>query len=62
MNAYERLLGDALRGGNTLFAREDDVEEAGRIVDAVLAKPPPVDGYVVGTWGPALAHKLKPPG
>jgi len=36
MDAYERLLGDALKGDATLFAREDYVEEAWRIVDPLL--------------------------
>jgi len=36
MDAYERLLGDALAGDSTLFAREDTVEAAWRIVDPVL--------------------------
>ena len=62
MGAYERLLGDALRGDNTLFAREDDVEEAWRIVDAALASPPPVHAYAPGAWGPKQAHSLEPPG
>src|SRR6516225_1982308 len=45
MDAYERLLGDAMKGDATLFAREDYVEEAWRIVDPVLAAAPPVHEY-----------------
>ena len=41
MDAYERLLGDAMKGDATLFAREDYVEEAWRIVDPVLGRRPP---------------------
>ncbi len=52
MDAYERLLGDAMRGDATLFAREDYVEEAWRIVDPVLKGATPVYEYEPGTWGP----------
>ncbi|GHF44206.1 glucose-6-phosphate 1-dehydrogenase [Deinococcus metalli] len=57
MAPYERLLGDALAGDATLFAREDEVEEAWRIVDAVLTPTPPLP-YAPGTWGPAAADAL----
>jgi glucose-6-phosphate 1-dehydrogenase len=62
MDAYERVLGDALHGDQTLFAREDSVEEAWRIVDPVLAAPPPVHVYAPGSWGPAEAVAVAPPG
>ena len=45
MDAYERLLGAAMAGDNSLFAREDYVEEAWRIVDPVLKKGTPVYPY-----------------
>ena len=53
MDAYERLLGDAMAGDSTLFAREDYVEEAWRIVDPALREATPVHGYEPGSWGPA---------
>lgn len=53
MDAYERLLGDAMAGDATLFAREDYVEEAWRIVDPILKSPPPLQEYEPQTWGPA---------
>jgi len=56
--AYERLIGDAMRGDATLFAREDGVEEAWRIVDPVLRKPTPVHVYEPGSWGPEEAGKM----
>jgi glucose-6-phosphate 1-dehydrogenase len=60
---YERVLGDAMAGDATLFAREDFVEEAWRIVDPVLRAPPPVQAYEPGSWGPELAsERLSPPG
>jgi glucose-6-phosphate 1-dehydrogenase len=52
MDAYERVLGDAMHGDATLFAREDYVEEAWRIVDPVLKAGTPVYEYDPGTWGP----------
>ena len=52
MDAYERVLGDAMHGDATLFAREDYVEEAWRIVDPVLKDSTPVYEYEPGTWGP----------
>jgi glucose-6-phosphate 1-dehydrogenase len=63
MDAYDRLLGDAMEGDATLFAREDYVEEAWRIVDPVLKGATPVHEYEPGTWGPEeVEHKLAPPG
>ncbi|HTO56169.1 MAG TPA: glucose-6-phosphate dehydrogenase, partial [Pseudomonadales bacterium] len=52
MDAYERVLGDAMAGDRTLFAREDYVEEAWRIVEPVLKADAPVFSYAPGTWGP----------
>jgi glucose-6-phosphate 1-dehydrogenase len=52
MDAYERLLGDAMTGDATLFAREDYVEEAWRIVDPALKTDTPVYVYEPGSWGP----------
>ncbi|MGA3240035.1 MAG: glucose-6-phosphate dehydrogenase [Bryobacteraceae bacterium] len=63
MDAYERVLGDAMAGDATLFAREDYVEEAWRIVDPVLKADTPIYVYEKGTWGPAvLDHRVSPPG
>ncbi len=56
MDAYERVLGDAMAGDATLFAREDYVEEAWRIVDPVLKRGTPVFEYTPGTWGPKEAE------
>jgi glucose-6-phosphate 1-dehydrogenase len=62
MDAYERVLGDAMAGDPTLFAREDYVEEAWRIVDPVLKAGTPVFEYEPKTWGPAEAERVTPPG
>src|SRR5262249_17104011 len=60
--AYERVLGDAITGDRTLFAREDYVEEAWRIVDPALKAGTPIYEYEPHTWGPAEADRLKPAG
>lgn len=60
MDAYERVLGAAMEGDSTLFAREDYVEEAWRIVDPVLKANTPVYQYSPGTWGPEEAARLSP--
>jgi glucose-6-phosphate 1-dehydrogenase len=52
MEAYERVLSDAMAGDATLFARQDYVEEAWRIVDPVLKAATPVYIYEPHTWGP----------
>src|SRR6201987_2599989 len=57
MDAYERVLGDAMAGDATLFAREDYVEEAWRIVDPVLKAGTSVYEYGPGTWGPSEVIK-----
>ena len=56
--AYERLIGDALRGDATLFARQDSIEEAWRIVDDLLVKSGAAMPYAPGSWGPAAAERL----
>jgi glucose-6-phosphate 1-dehydrogenase len=60
MLPYEELLGDAMAGNQTWFAREDYVEEAWRIIDPILDKQNVIE-YQPGTWGPAEADKLIAP-
>jgi glucose-6-phosphate 1-dehydrogenase len=62
MDAYERVLGDAMAGDATLFAREDYVEEAWRIVDPVLKAGTSLHDYQPKTWGPAELEAVTPPG
>jgi len=62
MDAYERLLGAAMEGDATLFAREDYVEEAWRIVDPILKARTPVYEYEPKTWGPPEVERVVPPG
>jgi len=58
MDAYERLLGDAMEGDQTLFSREDAVEAAWSIVDPVLGAVTPVLPYEPKSWGPEAAKRL----
>ena len=58
MTPYERLLGDAMRGDPTLFARQDSVEVAWDIVDRLLASGPQAERYAPGSWGPAAAVRM----
>jgi glucose-6-phosphate 1-dehydrogenase len=63
MDAYERLLGDAMKRDATLFAREDYVEQAWRIVDPLLKASTPVYEYETKSWGPReVDEKVSPVG
>ena len=58
MEAYERLLTDAMKGDQLLFVRQDAVEAAWEIVDPILGDCCPVENYEPGTWGPPDAREL----
>jgi glucose-6-phosphate 1-dehydrogenase len=58
---YELLLAAAIAGDHLLFARQDEVEEAWRIVDPLLADSAPLQAYEPGSWGPAAADALIAP-
>jgi glucose-6-phosphate 1-dehydrogenase len=58
MSAYERLIGDAMMGDATLFARQDSAEAQWRIVDPVLGGQTPIRVYEPGTWGPQEAAAI----
>lgn len=60
MSAYERLIGDAIRGDPTLFTREDAVLEAWRIIDPLLGLTSPLREYAPGSDGPAEAGDIGP--
>jgi glucose-6-phosphate 1-dehydrogenase len=62
MLPYDRLIGAALNGERWLFASEDMVEAAWRVVDPVLGDVVPVPSYARGSWGPAQADGLLPAG
>ncbi len=61
LEPYERLLGEAMEGDQTLFAREDTVEAAWRIVDPALTSKQPPFVYEPQTWGPTEADALTAP-
>ena len=61
-DAYERVLGDAIEGDTTLFARADYVDEAWRIVDPVLKSPSPIYEYDANSWGPSEVGDISPAG
>jgi glucose-6-phosphate 1-dehydrogenase len=58
MDAYERLLSMAMQGDHSLFAREDGVEAAWRIIEPALGDQTPVYPYEPGSWGPREADKI----
>jgi glucose-6-phosphate 1-dehydrogenase len=58
MDAYERLLSDAIVGDGTLFASQEGVEAAWSVVQPVLGLVTPVHGYKPGTWGPSETERL----
>jgi glucose-6-phosphate 1-dehydrogenase len=60
MRPYDRLIGAALDGDRWLFARQDTVEAAWRVVDPVLGDAVPVHPYAKGSWGPKEADRLLP--
>jgi glucose-6-phosphate 1-dehydrogenase len=62
MRPYDRLIGAALSGERWLFARQDTVEAAWQVVQPVLGDAVPAHPYPRGTWGPAQADALLPPG
>jgi glucose-6-phosphate 1-dehydrogenase len=62
MRPYDRLIGAALDGQRWLFARQESVEAAWRVVDPVLDDATPVTQYPRGSWGPPEAGGLLPEG
>jgi glucose-6-phosphate 1-dehydrogenase len=60
LSPYERLLEDALRGEQLLFARQDEIEAQWRIVEPVLGDAAPIRFYQPGSWGPIEAEEIAP--
>jgi glucose-6-phosphate 1-dehydrogenase len=58
VDAYERLLTDAMRGDSLLFVREDAVEASWAVVQHLLGNVSPAHVYAPGSWGPAEADSL----
>jgi glucose-6-phosphate 1-dehydrogenase len=61
LEAYERLLHDAMLGDRTLFTRAEGIERLWEVAAPLLAAPPPIQGYLPGTWGPAAVDDLVAP-
>jgi glucose-6-phosphate 1-dehydrogenase len=61
LEAYERLIHDALIGDHTLFTRADGIERLWEVVTPVLDAPTPVQPYAAGSWGPDAVHELIAP-
>ena len=61
LEAYERLILDAMRGDHTLFTTADGIESLWARSAPLLEDPPPVKPYAAGTWGPNAIHQLIAP-
>ncbi len=61
LEAYERLILDAVKGNHTLFTTAEGVERLWEISEQLLAEPPPVRPYAEGSWGPNQIHQLIAP-
>jgi len=61
LEAYERLILDAMRGDHTLFTTADGIESLWERSEQLLDDPPPVKSYPAGTWGPNAIHQLIAP-
>jgi glucose-6-phosphate 1-dehydrogenase len=61
LEAYERLILDAMRGDRTLFTTAEGIERLWQASTALLESPPPVRPYAPGTWGPNAIHQLIAP-
>jgi glucose-6-phosphate 1-dehydrogenase len=61
LEAYERLILDAMRGDHTLFTSAEGIERLWEVSTALLESPPPVRLYAPGSWGPNAIHQLIAP-
>ncbi len=61
LEAYERLILDAMRGDRTLFTTAEGIERLWQASTALLEAPPPVRLYPPGSWGPKSIHQLIAP-
>ena len=61
LEAYERLILDAMRGDHTLFTTADGIERLWQVAIPLLEAPPPVRLYAPGSWGPKSIHQLIAP-
>jgi glucose-6-phosphate 1-dehydrogenase len=61
LEAYERLILDAMRGDHTLFTTAEGIERLWELSTPLLESPPPVRVYTTGSWGPNAIHQLVAP-
>jgi glucose-6-phosphate 1-dehydrogenase len=61
LEAYERLILDAMRGDHTLFTTAEGIERLWAVSIPLLESPPPVRAYAPGSWGPQTMHQLVAP-
>ncbi len=61
LEAYERLILDAMRGDHTLFTTAEGIERLWEVSTPLLENPPPVRLYAPGSWGPKSVHQLVAP-
>ncbi len=61
LEAYERLIHDAMRGDHTLFTTAEGIETLWDVSHQLINDPPPVRGYSPGSWGPNAIHQLVAP-
>ena len=61
LEGYEHLILQAMIGDQTLFTRSDSIERLWEISEPLLEKPPPVEPYAVGSWGPDSVNRLVEP-
>ncbi len=61
LEAYERLILDAMRGDHTLFTTAEGIERLWELSIPLLESPPPVRLYPPGSWGPKSIHQLVAP-
>lgn len=61
LEAYERLILDAVRGNRTLFTTAQGIERLWEVSEGLLEDPPPVRPYAPGSWGPNQIHQMIAP-
>jgi glucose-6-phosphate 1-dehydrogenase len=61
LEAYERLILDAMRGDRTLFTTAEGIERLWAVSTPLLESPPPIRPYPPGSWGPNAIHQLIAP-
>ena len=61
LEAYERLILDAMRGDHTLFTTAEGIVRLWQVSTPLLEQPSPVRLYAPGSWGPNAIHQLVAP-